>query len=303
MGTKIQPISLRLGHSVNWNSNWQSHSEDFADSSFRDSQVEKLLKDFLSQNNILMDKLRVQEYVDINENSHLIFTSEYFVERKPFMQTFKKDNNVFKVPQLTKGYRVHLKRKKFFRKGFSHTVNQIIKVQAPVLVKNFLEDFYGEKNNISFSLRLINLIKSSSKHSNEINSNLKRFRGHHRRSLRTPYSKDMYFLIHKSILLQKTEMLGDIISTLLEKSKKHHLILNKVEYILKMISPMYKGLGGIKIEIKGRIGGSKRKRRRDIQIGALSLQQVDLPVKYSCHTAVTRFGSTSIKVWIAPYTK
>ena len=70
------------------------------------------------KNNILMDKLRVQEYVDINENSHLIFTSEYFVERKPFMQTFKKDNNVFKVPQLTKGYRVHLKRRKFFRKGF-----------------------------------------------------------------------------------------------------------------------------------------------------------------------------------------
>lgn len=302
MGTKIQPISLRLGHSINWNSNWQSTSEDFADSTFRDSQIEKLLKDFLSQNNILMDKLRVQESIDIHGRSHLIFTSEYFVRRKPFMRTFKRNNDIFKIPQLNKGYRRHLKKKRFFKQNFSLMVNQIVKVQAPVLVKNFLEDFYGG-NQTSFDLRLINLLKSNSKHSNEINSNLRRFRGHDKRSLRTPYSKDIYFLVHKSILLQKTEMLGELMSTLLEKSKKHHLILNKIEHILKMISPMYKGLGGIKIEIKGRIGGSKRKRKRNMQIGALSLQQVNLPVKYSCHTSITRFGSTSIKIWIAHHDK
>ena len=214
MGTKIQPISLRLGHSINWNSNWQSTSEDFADSTFRDSQIEKLLKDFLSQNNILMDKLRVQESIDIHGRSHLIFTSEYFVRRKPFMRTFKRNNDIFKIPQLNKGYRRHLKKKRFFKQNFSLMVNQIVKVQAPVLVKNFLEDFYGG-NQTSFDLRLINLLKSNSKHSNEINSNLRRFRGHDKRSLRTPYSKDIYFLVHKSILLQKTEMLGELMSTLL----------------------------------------------------------------------------------------
>ena len=177
-----------------------------------------------------------------------------------------------------------------------------MKVQAPILVKIFLEDFYKEKD-ISFNLRLINILKCNKKHSNTINSNLKRLRGFDRRSIRTPYSKDVYFLIHKSILLQKTEMLGDLISTLLEKSKRHHQILNKIEHILKMISPMYRKLGGIKIEIKGRVGGSKRKRKRQMQIGALSLQQINLPVKYSCHTSVTRFGATSVKIWIAQFNR
>lgn len=298
MGTKVQPTSLRLGYSLNWNSNWQSNPEDFGDSTFRDSEIEKLLRDFLAQNDILMDKLRVQESIDINGKSHLILTSEYYVRRRPFMRNFKRKIDIFEIPQLNRGYRRYFRKKKFFKQNFSFMINQIIKVQAPILVKKFLEDFYG-RNDISFDLRLINILKSNSKHSNLINSKLKRLRGYDRRSLRTPYSKDIYFLIHKSIFLQKTEMLGDLISNLLEKSKKHHLILNKIEHILKMIAPLYKRLGGIKIQVKGRIAGSKRKRKRSMQIGALSLQQIDLPVKYSYHTSITRFGSTSIKIWIA----
>ena len=98
MGTKIQPISLRLGNSVNWDSNWQSNSKDFADSTFRDSQLEELLKNFLAQNGILMDKLRVQESIDINGKSHLILTSEYFVRRKLFMKTFKRKMISSKFP-------------------------------------------------------------------------------------------------------------------------------------------------------------------------------------------------------------
>ena len=216
-----------------------------------------------------MDKLRVQESIDVNGESHLILTSEYFVRRKPFMRIFKRNTNIFDIPQLNRGYKRRFKKKNFFRQNFSFMVNQIVKVQAPILVKNFLKDFYG-KDNVSFDLRLINLLKCNSKHSNQINFNLRHFKGQDRRSLRTQYSKDIYFLIHKSILLQKTEMLGNLIATLLEKNKKHHLILNKIEHILKMISPIYKGLGGIKIEIKGRIAGSKRKRKRHMQIGALS---------------------------------
>ena len=31
MGTKIQPIALRLGQSVSWKSNWQAQSDEYAD--------------------------------------------------------------------------------------------------------------------------------------------------------------------------------------------------------------------------------------------------------------------------------
>ena len=50
--------------------------------------------------------------------------------------------------------------------------------------------------------------------------------------------------------------------------------------------------------VKGRIGGVKRKRHRTLQVGRLALQEIQLPVAYSMHTSLTRFGSTSIKIWL-----
>ena len=41
MGT-VQPVGYRLAHANNWKSNWQNHSHQFADSAFRDGQLEKL---------------------------------------------------------------------------------------------------------------------------------------------------------------------------------------------------------------------------------------------------------------------
>ena len=60
----------------------------------------------------------------------------------------------------------------------------------------------------------------------------------------------------------------------------------------------YKHVRGLRIKVKGRIGGVKRKRHRTLQVGRLALQEIQLPVAYSMHTSLTRFGSTSIKIWL-----
>ena len=85
MGT-VQPVGYRLAHSNNWKSNWQNHSHQFADSAFRDGQLEKLINDFGNQYGILVSNLRVQEMVGPNGLPHLILTCTYYVRSKIFMK-------------------------------------------------------------------------------------------------------------------------------------------------------------------------------------------------------------------------
>ena len=300
MGTKIQPIALRLGHSVSWKSNWQAQSDEYADMAFRDNQLEELMRNFLRQHGILMGDLYVQETINDNGSTHLILTSTFYTRKRPFLTAFKRKNNLFEIKQLNRGRRRYAKRKGFLRQYISFALNEIIKVKTPALIRNFLDNFDLTKNQqISFELRLINVHKVGRSHSKKIHWARRITKRKNPRVMRTPYSRDMYFLLHKMFLLHNTTMVGDLIATLLEKTKKHHLVLNRVEELMKIVYEQYGEINGVRIQTKGRIAGSKRKRKRVLQVGKLSLQKIDSPIHYTCHKSVTRFGVTSIKIWLA----
>ena len=110
MGTKIQPIALRLGQSVNWKSNWQAQSDEYADMTFRDNQLQKLMRDFLRQHSILMGDLYVQETIQDNGSTHLILTSTFYTRKRPFLTAFKRKNNLFEIKQLNRGRKRYAKR-------------------------------------------------------------------------------------------------------------------------------------------------------------------------------------------------
>ena len=297
MGSKVQPIGFRLGHSLNWKANWQAHTQEFGDKAFRDHQIETLLRDFLRQHGILMGTLSTQELILQDGKKHLLFNANYFVRRRTFLQAFKQKTKLKDIKQLKNPRKRWIKQKLFLQQAFNFRINEIIKVQAPILVANFLKEFQSNHQN-SFELRLVDTFKIGKPHSLAIHKMQRTIRGRDRRFSRSPYGKDIYFLIHKMILTKDTAMVGNLIATLLEKTKKHHWVLNNIEGLVKIVYLQYQGLNGIRIQTKGRIAGSKRKRKRQFQIGALALQRIDLPVQYSCHKAVTRFGVTSIKIWL-----
>ena len=300
MGTKVQPVGFRLGNSLNWQSNWQSKPTEFADKTFRDNQLDKLLRDFLRQHGILMGRLRVQESIQPNGENHLILTSTYFVRRKPFLKELKRNINFYDIPQINNTYGIRWKRRNFLKQYVPIALTEIIQVQAPVLVKKFLEEMHRPNYKpISFDLRLLDVFKVSPKHSAAVHASRMAMSRRDRIAMRQPYSKDVYFLIHKMILMQDTTMLGELVAHLLEKTKKHHLVLNKIEQLITIVSKQYKGINGIRIQTKGRIGGSKRKRKRNLQIGALALQRISLPMDFTNNTSVTRFGTTSVRIWMA----
>ena len=63
-----------------------NHPDVFADSAFRDSQLEKLINDFSNQYGILVSNLRVQEMVGPDGLPHLILTCTYYIRSKIFMK-------------------------------------------------------------------------------------------------------------------------------------------------------------------------------------------------------------------------
>jgi len=300
MGTKVQPIGFRLGNSLNWQASWQAKPNAFADKAFRDNQLDKLLRDFLRQHGILMGRLRVQEITQSNGENHLILTSTYFVRRKPFLNELKRNINFYDIPQINDTYGLRWKRRNFLKQYVPIALKEIIQVQAPVLVKKFLEEMrHPNSGPVSFDLRLLDVFKVSPKHSAAVHASKTSMNRRDRMAMRQPYSKDVYFLVHKMILMQDTTMLGELVAHLLEKTKKHHQVLNKIEELITIVSKQYKGINGIRIQTKGRIGGSKRKRKRNLQIGALALQRISLPMDFTNTTSITRFGTTSVRVWMA----
>ena len=304
MGTKVQPVGYRLAHSNNWKSNWQNHPDVFADSAFRDNQLEKLINDFSNQYGILVSNLRVQEMVGPNGLPHLILTCNYYIRSKIFMKKmgFKEINKQIPEPVWPKYVRGYYKKRrtyykhqaKNYRKG---SLNTVIKVLAPSLVNGFLKEFYKDKP-LSFDLRMINTFKANTHHSDIIHQMKRLMKWKQRRIMRNDFSKDIYYTLHQAIITQDTKMLGDLIANLLEKTKRHHPILNVIQRLMNIIMRQYKHVRGLRIKVKGRIGGVKRKRHRTLQVGRLALQEIQLPVAYSMHTSLTRFGSTSIKIWL-----
>lgn len=60
---------------------------------------------------------------------------------------------------------------------------------------------------------------------------------------------------------------------------------------------IFSNLKGLKIQFKGRLGPSLRKRVSVIQFGQMPLQSIDSNVKYSFNESITIYGVCGIKIW------
>jgi ribosomal protein S3 len=73
----------------------------------------------------------------------------------------------------------------------------------------------------------------------------------------------------------------------------HFLVLNKAS----------SKISGVRVEIKGRFTAKSRAKKQILSVGRIRIKEKESPVFYQNVTAITKFGSLSIKVWICPKTK
>lgn len=61
---------------------------------------------------------------------------------------------------------------------------------------------------------------------------------------------------------------------------------------------MSRGAQGVKIEVRGRIGGGEFARKGRVMRGSVPLQTIRAKVDYAQYEAQTRYGTIGVKVWI-----
>ncbi len=97
--------------------------------------------------------------------------------------------------------------------------------------------------------------------------------------------------------LGKVDIISKYIIRTIKKKKIHRGYLNFINKILKEYFKMNSKILGYKLQIKGRVNGSKRKRKYVYQEGQIPLSSLNKNIQYTFNEFITKSGVCSIKMW------
>ena len=104
-------------------------------------------------------------------------------------------------------------------------------------------------------------------------------------------------IFHIAFTLIKMNILSKYITRTIKKKKNNRGYLNFINRILKQYYKMNPKILGYKIQIKGRINGSKRKRKNTFQEGCIPLSTLNKDIKYTFDEFITKAGICSLRMW------
>lgn len=110
-------------------------------------------------------------------------------------------------------------------------------------------------------------------------------------------------ICHIAFTLSKINILSKYIIRTIKKKKNNRGYLNFINRILKQYFKMNPKILGYKLQIKGRINGSKRKRKNIFQEGCIPLNSLNKDIKYTFDEFITKAGVCSLKMWFYLKTK
>lgn len=97
--------------------------------------------------------------------------------------------------------------------------------------------------------------------------------------------------------LGKMNIISKYIVRTIKKKKIHRGYLNFINKILKEYFKMNSKILGYKLQVKGRINGSKRKRKLVYQEGQIPLSSLNKNIQYTFDEFITKSGICSVKMW------
>lgn len=109
--------------------------------------------------------------------------------------------------------------------------------------------------------------------------------------------KYLVHLVYTSFIFKSPNLLGTLISRVVKKNiKSFNFFFN---FLSRTLLPLFifSNLSGLKIQFKGRLGSSLRKRTSIILFGSMPLQSIDSVVNYSFNESITIYGVCGIKIW------
>lgn len=104
-------------------------------------------------------------------------------------------------------------------------------------------------------------------------------------------------LFYTSIFFKNSSLLGLFLGRVIKKNIKSFNFF--FFFITRLFSTLFifSGLNGLKVQFKGRLGTSLRKKKSIISLGSMPLQTSNSLIKYSFTEVFTIYGVCGIKVW------
>ena len=188
MGTKVHPTGLRLGNHINWDSSLRTGKFDYANAIHQNLQIKTLIRKTLKDYGIIVGKLFIRQ-IKTKTLSYKIQGSYYITLNT---KTLIKKLNSFE--------------KNLFNDDLNNNIDIIINKQLNELIRQYLNKI---DSNIKCELDLTYVLNLGQYHTSLVaKKGIKQMRGP---MTRLPYTKDLFMVIHKMMLLKDSTILGETI--------------------------------------------------------------------------------------------
>ena len=110
--------------------------------------------------------------------------------------------------------------------------------------------------------------------------------------------KKMIYNFSYALYTKNINMISHYIKQSLERKKSHKKYIKNINNILQEFFRMFSNFIGYRLQFKGRLNGSKRKKKLVYQKGKIPLNTLKYDIKYHFNEFKTPSGICSIKFWV-----
>nr|YP_009707706.1 ribosomal protein S3 [Phytophthora sansomeana]QES94844.1 ribosomal protein S3 [Phytophthora sansomeana] len=170
--------------------------------------------------------------------------------------------------------------KKYYKLSYNKIINQLNLYYKNHNIKLFIKnvqffEFIKLRKNLK---KIFDKIKKN----NKINKNVKK----------------MIYNFSYAFYTKNINIITFYIKQTLERKKTHKKFINNIDNMLQEFFKMFSNFVGYRLQFKGRLNKSKRKKKMVFQKGKIPLNTLEYDIKYHFNEFKTPSGICSIKLWI-----
>nr|YP_010394407.1 ribosomal protein S3 [Phytophthora lateralis]DAZ88415.1 TPA_asm: ribosomal protein S3 [Phytophthora lateralis]DAZ88848.1 TPA_asm: ribosomal protein S3 [Phytophthora lateralis] len=223
--------------------------------------------------------------VNNNEYSNLL---HFDLEIKKYFQNIFNYKNLklidINIVKTSNNINVYVYIQKNAKKSYKLSYNKIINHLNLYYINNNIKLFIKNIQFFEFFKLRKNLkqIFDKIKKNNKINKNVKK----------------MIYNFSYAFYTKKINIITFYIKQTLERKKTHKKFINNIDNMLQEFFKMFSNFIGYRLQFKGRLNKSKRKKKMIFQKGKIPLNTLEYDIKYHFNEFKTPSGICSIKLWV-----
>ena len=288
MGQKANPVSLQVGTKKNWKTEYsEKKMRDPGFIAYQDSSAFIFVARFFEKHGFYLQDHRLHYH----ENGVKLFLSIYSITAPNLHGVGKVNKRTDSAIVLKKCHKVVAVMKgPAYRRG--------PKITEPVVNKlhRCLSLFFGNKRlsiTISYASKFLNLSSKESRSTKKHALSLRRFK-------KEEYFREMFetsFAISKSVHFSR--VLLKVLLKLIRTTRKIYRPLKMLKKSLQLfLNNPLRGSSGVKIELRGRLNGARRKKIFRLIVGDVACHSKNVDLDYEVGNTQNKHGSFGVRVWV-----